>query len=211
MGNRTFYKINTKPLKGEAQIVCISFLNCIGLVVPSWEKATMIVRLVLISVLVSTTSSELPTKIFSCMDGPLDGFYCSNNLSSYHICKKIASNFGKISCPVGTRCICGINVKCHVLEKDICQTIPPVMTPPESFEYSYIEQHIKLPTRTKSADYVVHVMWEAVAEMLTIKWMDKLTNVNHFEIIKPQGGKYAVVREVKFFIILLLSVKIWSE
>ena len=80
------------------------------------------------------------------------------------------------------------------------------MTPPESFEYSYIEQHIELPTRTKRADYVVHVMRDAVAKMLTIKVMDKLTNANHFEIIKPQGGKYAVVREVKIFIILLLSV-----
>ena len=206
MGNRTFYKINTKPLKGEAQIVCISFLNCIGLVVPSWEEATMLARLILISVLVSTTSFELPTKIFSCMDGPLDRFYCSNNLCSYHICKKNASNFGKISCPVGTRCVYGINVKCHELEKDIWQTIPLVMTPPESFEYSYIEQHIELPTRTKRADYVVHVMRDAVAKMLTIKVMDKLTNVNHFEIIKPQGRKYAVVREVNIFIILLLSV-----
>ena len=206
MGNRTFYNINTKPLKREAQLVCISFLNCIGLVVPSREEAAMLARLVLISVLVSTTSFELPTNIFSCMDGPLDGFYCCNDLSGYHICKKNASNFGKISCPVGTRCTCGINVKCHVLEKGICQTIPPVMTPPESFEYSYIEQHIELPTRTKRADYVVHVMRDAVAEMLSIKVMDKLANVNHFEIIKPQGGKYAMVREVKFFIILLLSV-----
>ena len=77
------------------------------------------------------------------------------------------------------------------------------MTPPESFEYSYIEQHIELPTRIKRAEYVVHVMRDAVSEMLYIKMMDKLTNVSHFEIIKPQGGKYAMVRKVNFLIILL--------
>ena len=74
------------------------------------------------------------------------------------------------------------------------------MTPPESFEYSYVEQHFEQPAGAKKADYVIHVTRDSESEMFAIKVMDKLTNVNHFEIIKPQGGKYAMVGEMNFFL-----------
>ena len=161
----------------------------------------MLAGLVLVSTMVLTTSFKLPTNKFSCMDGPLDGFFCSNDLSGYHNCKENAPNFEKVNCSAGTRCTCGINVRCRVFEEKICQTIPPVMIPPESFEYSYVEQHLEPPTMAKKAEYVIHVTRDIESKMFAIKVMDKLTNVNHFEIIKPQGGKYAVVCKVIFFII----------
>ena len=165
------------------------------------KEVIMLPWLILVSTMVLTTSFKLPTNRFSCMDGPLDGFYCSNDLSGYHNCNENAPNFEKVSCPVGTRCTCGINLRCYVFEKKICQPIPPVMTPPESFEYSYIEQHIERPALVKKADYVIHVTRDSESEMFAIKVMDKITKVNHFEIIKPQGGKYALVSKMIFFII----------
>ena len=169
------------------------------------KEVIMLPGLILVSTIVLTTSFKLPADTFSCMDGPLDGFYCSNDLSGYHNCNEKALTFGKVNCSVGTRCTCGINLRCHVYEKKICQTIPPVMTPPESFEYSYVEQHFEQPARAKKADYVIHVTRDSESEMFAIKVMDKLTNVNHFEIIKPQGGKYAMVGEMNFFYNLTFS------
>lgn len=155
--------------------------------------------LLLLLLFVLVYGYELPAYPFSCMDGPMKGFYCSNDLSGYHDCSsKAASQMGKKPCPIGTRCRCYINAMCTATDIiPICDSIHPPPIPPESFNYTYAEADLDLRRMTTMTEYKINVMRNKELGLFATRIFDKMKNKGRFEYIIPENGKFALVSKTR--------------
>ena len=143
---------------------------------------------------------ELPAYPFSCMDGPMKGFYCSNDLSGYHDCSgKAASEVDKKPCPADTRCRCYINTICTATDRiPICDSIPePPPVLPESFNYTYAEADLDLRRMKTMTEYEVNVMRNKELGLFATRIFDRIKKKGRFEYIIPENGKFALVSKTK--------------
>lgn len=155
--------------------------------------------LLLLLVFVLVYGYELPSNPFSCMDGTMKGFYCSNDLSGYHDCSSnAASQMGKRPCPAGTRCRCYINSMCTATDIiPICDTLHPPPVPPESFNYTYAESDLDLRRMKAMTEYEVNVMRNKELGLFAVRIFDKTKKKERFEYIIPENGKFALVSQTK--------------